>query len=110
MKTQFSEEPDVTAHFNTNAADTKQHKQTQQPNSLGDFAAVVALSIAFCTLVLLSLRAATPQPTVVQSFELPPRPIWINNLPFAPRDGLVPDFGQTQRPQLGYGSATRPPN
>ena len=69
-----------------------------QTNQLGDLAAIVALSIAFCTLLLLTLRPPlAPAATQLESMELPTRPIWVNNLPFGPRDGLVPDFGQRKR-------------
>jgi hypothetical protein len=73
------------------AANPEKPRPTGQP--LGDFAAIVALSIAFCTLLLMSLRTVPP-PAVAQTFELPPRPIWISTVPYGPRDGLVPDFGQ----------------
>jgi hypothetical protein len=109
MKPYFSEEIDLSTNSNNHAAQKNQQQpmvpksgpRTDEPpgqrqaTPLGDFAAVVALSIAFFTLLLLSLRI-TPPPAVAQTFELSPRPIWISTVPYAPRDGLVPDFGQSE--------------
>jgi histidinol-phosphate/aromatic aminotransferase/cobyric acid decarboxylase-like protein len=78
--------------------------QGRQAGALGNFAAVIALSIAFCTLLLLSMRS-TPPPVIAQTFELQARPIWISTVPYAPRDGLVPDFGQ---PNFGQSSFREP--
>jgi hypothetical protein len=99
MRSHFSEEIEDTTQFHKNAV----HAQPRpgcppQPNRLGDLAAIAALSIAFCALLLLGLRSPLPPGgTQSQSLELPPRPIWVNNLPYGPRDGLLPDFGQQKR-------------
>jgi hypothetical protein len=120
MQTRSSEEIDLTAHSNTFPADAAAGQKWQRTNpldrqavnqktdALSNLAAIVALSIAFFTLVLLSLSAPvspTGGPTVAQTFELQQRPIWISTVPYAPRDGLVPDFGQ---PNFGQSSFVQP--
>jgi hypothetical protein len=130
MKTHSSEEIDLSTNSNNFAADQNWQRSMRQPaedrqaqvgqaqgqqthdqqaggqqaGALSNFAAVVALLIAFCTLVLLSLRASPP-PSVADNFELQLRPIWISTVPYAPRDGLVPDFGQ---PNYGQSSFVQP--
>jgi hypothetical protein len=109
MRSHFSEDIEETGNFHETAAQQgRRHERPPQSNQLGDLAAIIALSIAFCTLLLLSLRSPLPLgATQLQSLELPPRPIWVNNLPYGPRDGLVPDFGQHQRPEIGSGQPRR---
>ena len=102
MRSHFSEEIEDTALFHETAHNRRPLPRPPRPrsqtNQLGDLAAIIALSIAFCTLLLLSLRPPVPPGgTQSQSLELPPRPIWVNNLPYGPRDGLVPDVGQPRR-------------
>jgi hypothetical protein len=111
MKPHYSEEFE-SIEISTNQAISTNNSSNRQPATneprqqpdrqqtpklsapLGDIAAIIALTIAFCTLLLLSLRAAPPS-TVVQTFDMAPRPIWISTIPYAPRDLLVPDFGQS---------------
>jgi hypothetical protein len=97
MRSHFSEDVQETAH--SHAAD--RHKQPEpHANSFNDYAAILALSVAFGVLVLVALRptAAPPPAPASQAFELPVRPIWVNNLPFAPRDGQSPDWVATFNP------------
>jgi hypothetical protein len=117
MKTYSSSEIDLISHSSNVAADEKpqairqpdaqsvtvpiQRRPEQYGGMLGNIAAAIALTIAFCTLVLLSLRS-TPPPAVAQAFELQPRPIWISTVPYGPRDGLVPDFGQANSGRPGF--------
>jgi hypothetical protein len=106
VKQHISEEIGLTSHSSTNADPTIRRQSTglrpllrpkyRKATTLGDFAAVVALSIAFFSLLFLSLRAVQ-QPSVAQGLEVPQRPIWISTVPFAPRDGVVPDIGLTNR-------------
>jgi hypothetical protein len=106
MNSKLSEETDVSLHSGENPDFNRRDERladakTRRPDSLGDIAAIIALSIAFCTLLLVSMRSTPSQPPVmVQTFELPARPIWISNLPYAPIDGLAPDVGQPQQPQI----------
>jgi hypothetical protein len=95
MKTLFSEAIEDTARFNDTAADrTWQQKRLarlrarsgSQSAMLGEIATILLLGIAFCALLLLT-QAPPAAPVTAQSFELPARPIWINNLSYAPRDG-----------------------
>jgi hypothetical protein len=111
MRSHFSDEISETVQFQETAVQDYRRTERpvlpshqpssppmQQPNKLGDLAAILALSIAFCTLLLLSQRSPVPPvATQLQSLELVARPIWVNNLPYGPRDGLVPDFGQHNR-------------
>jgi hypothetical protein len=104
MKTNLSDEIDLIAIPNNSASRTSQlepigrqtleRSREWQTVPLGDFVAIVALLTAFFSLLFLGLRT-TPAPAVAQTFELPVRPIWISNVPYAPRDGLVPDFEQS---------------
>jgi hypothetical protein len=108
MTTHSSDDIDLTTHSNNFAADKKWQRTVshdRKTDTLSNLVAIIALSIAFCTLVLLSLRTV-PSATVAQSFELQARPIWISTVPYAPRDGLVPDFGQ---PNFGQSSFVPPP-
>jgi hypothetical protein len=77
---------------NPDAAQKIHHPHQRRLVIIGDFTAIIALSVAFIVLVIASLRPPSPIPVVSQTFELPTRPIWINDLPFAPRDGLQPDW------------------
>jgi hypothetical protein len=89
MKTHFSEEIEDTAQFNKTAGEsTWQQKRVSRAVTVAEIATVLVLGIAFFGLLLLmQVPPAPPLPIAVQSMELPPRPIWVNNLPYAPRDG-----------------------
>jgi hypothetical protein len=103
MSSHFSEDIENTVILKRNAAEPTWRNPQPHANRLGDFAAIVALSIAFCTLLLISWRPTPPQPVTLNAFELPPRPIWISTVPYAPVDGLVPDFGQGRRAEPIHG-------
>jgi hypothetical protein len=97
MKTHFSEEIEESAHFDKSAADqTWRHKRPQSSSAIVDLAAIVVLAITFFGLVSMSLTAkpAVPpvKPGVAEELESPPRPIWVSTVPFAPRDGIVPEI------------------
>jgi hypothetical protein len=97
MKTHFSEEIEESAHFNETAADqTWRHKRPQSSSAIADLAAIIVLAITFFGLVSMSLTATPPaplaKPGVAEDLESPPRPIWVSSVPFAPRDGIVPEI------------------
>jgi hypothetical protein len=104
MKTNFSDDLDSRLKSN-NPHNDHQAKSNLSPihwpteilraPPLGDVAAIIALSIAFCTLLLLTQQS--PSPLVANTFDVAPRPIWISTIPYAPRDGLVPDVSHVER-------------
>jgi hypothetical protein len=103
MKTHFSEEIEDTAQFNETAVDkTWQQKRLPRSVTLGEVGTILVLGIAFFALLLL-VQTPPTAPVTAQSFELPARPIWINSLPYTPRDGhlevsapLLRDLDKTQ--------------
>jgi hypothetical protein len=87
MKTHFSEEIEDTAQFDETAVDkTWQQKRLPRSATLGEVATILVLGIAFFALLLLT-QAPPSAPVTEQTFYISLRPIWINSLPYAPRDG-----------------------
>jgi hypothetical protein len=88
MKTHFSEEIEDTAQFNETAVDNtwQQKRLPRSATTLGEVATILVLGIAFFALLLLT-QAPPSAPVTEQTFHMPARPIWINSLPYAPRDG-----------------------